>query len=87
MLLARPSNIYVRIKKHTRNLHKFMQFLNDGTSSMPVGMTDTHDKLIHDLNRLISDLNLSESKDHPVVIQCCTLIINLLIKRLPFILN
>ena len=32
VLLTRPSNIYVRIKMHTRNVHKFMLFLNEGTS-------------------------------------------------------
>ena len=74
VLLAHPSNIYVRIKKHTRNVHKFMQFLNDGTSSMLVGVTDAYNKLNHDLNKLLRDSNSSENKNHPVVVQCCTLI-------------
>ena len=37
-LLTRSSNIYVRIKRHTRNVQKFMHFLNEGTSSMPKGL-------------------------------------------------
>ena len=87
VLLARPSNIYVRIKKHTWNVHKFMQFLNDGASSMPEGVTDAYNKLNHDLNKLRSDLNSSENKYHPVVVQCCTLIHQLIAETFPIYLE
>ena len=51
-----------------------MQFLNDGTSSMPEGVTDAYNQLKRDLNKLRSDLNSSEHKNHPAVTQCCTVI-------------
>ena len=57
VLLAQPSNIYVCIKRHTQSVQKFMHFLSDGTSSMPVTVTDAYNQLKRDLNKLRNDLN------------------------------
>ena len=44
-LIARPSNIYVRIKRHTCSVQKFMHFLSNGASSMPKGLGDVYNEL------------------------------------------
>ena len=56
-LLAQPSNIYIRIKRHTRNVQKFMHFLTEGTSFMPKGVRDVYEELLKNLLKLCMILN------------------------------
>ena len=59
-LLARSSNVYVRLKRHTRNVQKFMLFLNKGTSFVPHGVLDAYEELKSNLLKFRMILNSSK---------------------------
>ena len=52
-LLACSSNIYVRIKRHTRNVQKFKYFLTEGTSFLLKGVLDVYEELKRNLIKLL----------------------------------
>ena len=68
----------VQIKPYTRNVQKFMQILNQGETSMPVGVASTYDTLRNNLIQLRSDLNLCNKRNHPEVMRFCELIVELM---------
>ena len=66
------------LKIYTRNVQKFMQFLNEIETSMPLGVVVAYDKLKYNLKNLRSELNLSDKRHDVAVIRFCELILEMI---------
>ena len=77
-LLNRGSGVNVSLKMHTRRVHKFMTFVNEGATTMPVGLAAAYKNLTYNLNNLHSELKSSNEYKNDTVTHFCELILHLI---------
>ena len=77
-LLNRTSSVNVSLKMHTRSLHKFMTFVNENATTMPVGVVAAYENLMNNLDNLLSELKSFTKYTDDAVTHFCELILYLI---------
>ena len=77
-LLNRASGVNVSLKMHTRSVHKFMTFVNESATTMPLGVIAAYENLMNNLDNLLSELKSSTEYTNDAVTHFCELILHLI---------